>query len=220
MKKDEIKDYYNSKYHRRILARPISFYENILDLLKAKRGKILDIGCGAGYLLKAAEKRELTADGIDISEKAIAFAKKITKRSTIKIGDAENLPYSSNSFDYIICLGSLEHFLNIKQAVREMVRVAKNTAKFCIVVPNSNFLLWKFRKHKGTEQIQEAVLSLDEWRQILLSNGLKIMDIEKDKGPIASENKLKNFIFKILAPWLPLTITYQFIFICKKDEKP
>lgn len=219
MKKDEIKNYYNSKYHRKILARPISFYENILDLLKAKRGKILDIGCGAGYLLKTAEKRGLITDGIDISEKAVAFAKKITKRSTVIIGDAENLPYLSNSFDYIVCLGSLEHFLNIKQAIKEMVRVAKNTAEFCIVVPNSNFLLWKFKKHKGTGQIQEAVLSLEEWKQVLLSNGLKIMDIKKDKGPITSENEFKNFIFKILTPWLPLAITYQFIFICKKDEK-
>jgi len=48
-----------------------------LDYLGAQKGrKLLDVGCGTGFLLLAAFKRGLKTYGIDISEEAIKIAKK------------------------------------------------------------------------------------------------------------------------------------------------
>lgn len=220
MKKNKIKDYYNLRYISKAFGRPNKFYESILNYLDPQEGKkLLDVGCGKGDLLRNAEQRNLITYGIDISDEAISLARKIAKHSTLQVGEAESISYSSNFFDYITCLGTLEHFSDITKGVREMKRIAKDNARFCILVPNSNFLLWKFKKHKGTEQPQELLLNLKEWKDILMRNGLDITAIKKDKGPLTGRNKLKNFVFRILIGCLPLNQTYQFIFICKKNKK-
>jgi 2-polyprenyl-3-methyl-5-hydroxy-6-metoxy-1,4-benzoquinol methylase len=217
MKKNRIKSYYNLRYISKAFGRPAEFYKSILNYLDPQEGKkLLDIGCGVGDLLKCAEQKGLVTYGIDISEEAITLAKKMAKLSVLEAGEAENLPYSLSFFDYITCIGTLEHLFDIEQGIREMKRVAKDSAKFCIVVPNSNFLVWKFKKYKGTEQPQEKLLSMKEWESILTQNGFKIIDIKKDRGPLTSSNKLKNFIFRILTRCLSLNQTYQIIFICKK----
>lgn len=50
-----------------------------------------------------------------------------------------------------------------------------DNARFCIVVPNSNYLFWKFKRRKGTEQqdIREKLLSLRQWKAIFTRGGLR-----------------------------------------------
>lgn len=56
-----------------------------------------------------------------------------------------------------------------------MIRVAKNDALFCIVVPNINYLFWKFKIKKGTQQqnINETLLSLNNEKIHFFNKGLK-----------------------------------------------
>lgn len=219
--KEKIKDYYNNRYKKgqEKSFRPtnaFNIYLNYLDVKKEK--KLLDVACGAGYLLKIAESRGLETYGVDISEEAIKIAKKIAKKSKIMVDRGEKLEYSDNFFDYVFCIGSLEHFLDMDKGIKEMVRVSKENAKICIVVPNINFLLWKFKKDKGTEQrdIIENLLSLEKWQDILKNNGLIVNEIFKDE-PIL-RNKVKQIIMKLLNFVLPLHLTYQFIFICSRNN--
>jgi len=49
--------------------RTFEAYPFFLDYLNVKSGeKLLDIGCGTGYLLKATDQRGLQTYGVDISE--------------------------------------------------------------------------------------------------------------------------------------------------------
>jgi len=75
----EIKDWYNQRYATKgeNAYRPFEAYHIFLDHLNIKPGrKLLDIGCGTGYLLKEADIRGLETYGIDISEEAVKIAKK------------------------------------------------------------------------------------------------------------------------------------------------
>ena len=65
--------------------------------------KILDIGCGKGYLLFDFLKvmPEAKIFGMDISKYAIANSKEEIKSNLI-VGDATNLPYEDNFFDLVI----------------------------------------------------------------------------------------------------------------------
>lgn len=227
---EEIKKWYD-KIHitRKEKAwRPEEAYSIFLDYLDVKSNKkLLDIGCGTGYLLKQADKRKLKTFGVDISQEGVSIAKKISPNSEIKLGNGENLPFEDSTFDYITCIGVLEHFLNIDKGIKEMVRVGKNSCKYCIVVPNAKFIYWKLKKQKGTIQqdINETLLSKKEWTDKFKKNGLEVLKVYHDRWPMKkikifnSINPIKifaNFIAKIIWLILPIEYTYQFVFICKK----
>lgn len=217
----EIKDWYNQR-HRSFgeqAWRPKDAYPSFLDYLNVVPGKkLLDIGCGTGYLLKAADQRGLETYGVDISDEGVKIAKHNSPNSRIMVGKGEELVFPANSFDYVTCLGALEHFLGIEKGVQEMARVAKSGALFCVVVPNVNFLYWKIRGTKGTKQqdINENLLSLDQWRDVFAGQGLETLRVHQDDWPVRKLGTIKRALFRVVWTFLPLQYTYQFVFVLRK----
>ena len=104
---------YEKKGLKGEIPRYIKINKWVMKILNAKPGKrILDVACGNGHLLYLAELKGLKAHGIDISKVAVANAIKRTKNAQIVVGDGENIPFPSNYFDYVTCIGSLEHFFS------------------------------------------------------------------------------------------------------------
>ena len=98
--------------------------------------KILDIGCGKGYLLYDFKKiiPEAEIYGIDISEYAIQKSKtEISDR--LIIGNATCLPWERKTiFDLVISINTL-HCLeayDLDLALREMERVGKKTNTYVL----------------------------------------------------------------------------------------
>lgn len=211
----DIKKWYNQKHaHQGVCAwRPYEAYPVFLDYLQAQPGKkLLDIGCGTGHLLKAAAQKGLVTYGIDISEEGVKIAQRNSPTSRILVGSGERIGFSDNSFDYITCLGVLEHFLDMRRGLQEMTRVAKPDALFCIMAPNADFLYWKIKKSPGTEQqeINEHLLSLTGWRNLFLQEKLQVLRTYQDKWFAR-----RNMAHKILWTMMPLRWTYQFVFILR-----
>ena len=225
----EIKVWYNQRHKslKENAWRPYEAYSIFLDHLNvAPEKKLLDIGCGTGYLLKAADQQGLETYGIDISDEGVKIAKKSSPNSKIIVGKGEDINFSDNYFDYVTCIGALEHFLDMEKALKEMLRVTKKDASFCIVVPNINYLDWR-RGNKGTVQqdINENLLSLKQWKKIFMKEGFKIIKIHQDRwfmkniDVFSSTNPIviiKRSIRKLMWVFLPLNRTYQFIFIMSK----
>jgi ubiquinone/menaquinone biosynthesis C-methylase UbiE len=189
----------------------------------------LDIGCGTGHLLRAADKRGLETYGTDISDEAVKIVKKTSPNSSVLVGKGEDLQFEDNYFDYLTCIGAFEHFLDMEKGLSEMLRVTKDSARLCLVVPNSNYLFWKLKGEKGTDQqdINEHLMSLKEWREMFEKAGLEIENTYQDLWfkksiKIFSDLNLlkitKRFIQKYKWLFLPLNFTYQFIFIMKKKN--
>jgi len=170
--------------------RSYATYPIFLNYLKCVGGlKILDISCRTGFLLKTAEEIGLTAYGLDLSEDAVKVAKKTAKNSEILIGAGENLCYKNEVFDYIS---------------------------------------WGF--NRGTEQkdISETLLSFKQWENLFERNGLKILNTYHDKFRVQSYKNIKilekrnpvimlfRFIKKYFGQYVPLTLPYQFVFICER----
>ena len=171
--KVEAKDYaklgkeYDKAYRSgRPFRNPNFFMEKLKSLIDKKAGKsrkILDIACGDGHFL--SNFKDYDVYGVDISKDAIKKAKKL--EGTWKVSKAEKLPFGSSQFDFVTCLGSLEHFIDMHAALKEMKRVAKKNATIIIHVPNSNYLVHKILRVDTHHQINERFASEKEWKQVL-----------------------------------------------------
>lgn len=62
------------------------------------------------------------------------------------MGDAENLPLASNSFDVVIFTDVLEHLLTPERTLEGILRVMKPGAILVGEIP-SRSVVWKFRKY-------------------------------------------------------------------------
>lgn len=91
------------------------------------RKKILDVGCGVGYLT-----HYLGATGIDNNVYAIKRAKKLYPKVRFIKAGAESLPFPNGSFEAIVCYNVLEHLSDKQRGkfYREAKRVLKKKGLF------------------------------------------------------------------------------------------
>lgn len=90
-------------------------------------GKLLDVGCGTGFLMDLASRMGFDVRGIDASEGMLQKAKErypALKQSFI-YSSADSLPFDSDEFDVVLASGSLCHIPTIEKAASEMARVLK-----------------------------------------------------------------------------------------------
>lgn len=97
--------------------------------------RILDVGCGKGFLLYEFTQLLPGARvaGIDISDYAIQNAKEEV-RPFLKVGNAASLPFENQSFDLVISILTLHNLYNydLWKALKEMERVGRQ-AKYVVV---------------------------------------------------------------------------------------
>jgi SAM-dependent methyltransferase len=113
--------------------------------------RILDVGCGKGFLLYEFTQvvPGIEVVGIDISAYGIENAKPEV-RPALVVGDAASLPFESGSFDFVLSLGTL-HNLPVEKlwsAVSEIERVGRD-AKYIMIESyrnereKANLLYWQ-----------------------------------------------------------------------------
>ena len=229
---EEIKSFYNNVYYANKSSelRLSRHYFRLLEKLGLQPGqKILDVTCGSGEWLKVCELSGSSVSGIDLSEKAIDICKKNMPEGEFFSQSAERLPFDNNSFNVITCLGSLEHFVNPVQSLKEMVRVANIDAVYLILVPNEDFLTRKIGFFGDTYQVdaKEKVRTLDGWNEIFVSAGLVVKSKWKDIHVLnwnwISTGKPIMWSFRVLQAMLlmvwPLKWKYQVYHQCILNEE-
>lgn len=167
--------------------RPLRAYPVFLQLLGMMPGqRHLDVACGPGMVLRAAHERGVEASGVDLSEAAIELARRQLPGVDAQVGNAEDLPFQDNSFDGVTCLGSLERFLDRERALREMVRVARPSARFCFLVRNASTLIWRvWRQGLGNREVRghQDAQTLSSWRRLFERCGLRVVNVLPDQWP-------------------------------------
>lgn len=86
----------------------------------ARGNNTLDIACGEGIIEQFAPE----TIGVDFSLNALKKARRSGVKYLVQAA-AEALPFKDDSFELAICAGSLEHFNDPQQAIKEMARVSK-----------------------------------------------------------------------------------------------
>lgn len=113
--------------------------------------KVLDVGCGKGFLLYDFTQvlPGLEVRGIDISEYAIANAKEEV-RPFLSVGNANQLPYKTGEFDLVISINTLHNLYcyDLEKALKEFERVGKKNRYICVESyrneeEKANLLYWQ-----------------------------------------------------------------------------
>ena len=112
--------------------------KEVVEFLKNKKGKILDLGCGSGR--NFVESKELEFYGVDFSQKMIDLAKEKNYKQLIK-ANAWQLPFKDSFFDaalYIASLHCIPNEENREKSLQELKRVMKPGARALITVWDKN----------------------------------------------------------------------------------
>lgn len=92
---------------------------SVIYLGRPAGGKALDVGAGEGWA--TLRLRELGFDAIGV-ERSPAIAARAPE-GIVEIGDAQDLPVSEASQDFVLCNSILEHVLNPDLVISELARV-------------------------------------------------------------------------------------------------
>jgi ubiquinone/menaquinone biosynthesis C-methylase UbiE len=108
-----------------------------LDDLVGVRGKVLEVGCGAGAMARAIQRHrpDLLVFGMDLSRHALEAAKLAGGKVRYTAGDAHRLPLASGSFEAIVVLDVLEHLPDPAAALAEIHRLLRPGGTFHLFCP-------------------------------------------------------------------------------------
>lgn len=108
-----------------------------LEDLDGIRGKVLDIGCGAGNMPKAIRhyRPDLEVWGTDLSQHALKTALAGPDGARFVAAGGERLPFPDGFFDAVTMFDVLEHIPDPVGALREIRRVLRPGGLFHLFLP-------------------------------------------------------------------------------------
>ena len=108
--------------------------------------RVLDVGCGGGYLPEALTLFSDQVSGLDASHGSLvaahAHALETGQRIAYQVGRAESLPFADGTFDLVTCCDVLEHVDDLDRVLAEIARVLKPGGIFLYDTINRTFMTW------------------------------------------------------------------------------
>jgi ubiquinone/menaquinone biosynthesis C-methylase UbiE len=137
--------------------------ENFRDMARRVAGqtpagsKVLEVAPGPGYFaIELAKLGSYKITGLDISrtfvEIATANAVKEGVCADFRQGNASNMPFGDETFDFLFCCAAFKNFTEPKRALEEMYRVLR---------PGGRALIIDLRKDASQESINQAVENMN-----------------------------------------------------------
>jgi 2-polyprenyl-6-hydroxyphenyl methylase/3-demethylubiquinone-9 3-methyltransferase len=151
------------------------------------RLRVLDVGCGAGFLSNELAKARYRVVGIDASRESLKVAEKFDETSSVlyQTMRAEALEFPDQSFDVVCAMDFLEHTPRLAEVIGEISRVLKPGGKFIFHTFNRNILSklviikgveWFVRNTPKDLHVGELFIKPDELRAVCALNSLSILE--------------------------------------------
>lgn len=141
-------------------------------------GKVLDIGCAFGFLLKRLRLYFRELHGLDISGYAVERARKEVPSAKLEILniDTDELPYSDEYFDLITALDVLEHTQSIEKNLKKIVKKLKKDGYLIVTVPIKDSWAGRIFSFFDKDYSHISVLPKIEIYEAIDEAGLKIIE--------------------------------------------
>ena len=121
--------------------------------------KILDAGCGEGYLSRILAKKGANATGIDSSTKLIEAARSQNLADVLSvsfdIGSVDDLPYPDSAFDLVVCNHLVNDLFDPSKPISEFARVLRSSGLLVILMLHRCF----YNKHAERDQATNGMIA-------------------------------------------------------------
>lgn len=118
-----------------MLNRPIETERHARRILRHLRPadgqRLLEVGCGRGWLTRRMQERFPDTYGVDVNPRSIAHA--VT--ANLHVMDAVALEFDDEQFDHVYSFHAIEHIVDAAAALREMHRVLRPAGRALLVYP-------------------------------------------------------------------------------------
>lgn len=150
--------------------------DEIVRVLGAGPHRVLDLGCGAGFLANhlAALGHEVTGIDTTAENLAVARAHDPTGTARYELGDACAVPYPDASFDVVCAMDLLEHVIEPERLVAEAGRVLR---------PGGLFFFHTFNRTRAAHLI---VIKGVEWFVRNAPKDLHVIQLFRTPGEVTA----------------------------------
>jgi 2-polyprenyl-6-hydroxyphenyl methylase/3-demethylubiquinone-9 3-methyltransferase len=176
------------------LARPV---RPVTSDARPEALRVLDVGCGGGFLSNRLAREGHAVTGIDRSASSLHVARRydVTNRVAYHVADALALPFDDGAFDVVTAMDFLEHVEQPAAVVTEAARVLAPGGLFFFHTFNRNwmaglvaikFLDWFVRNTPPHLHVLRLFVTPDEVRGYCARAGLRVEEMVGTKAHILS----------------------------------
>lgn len=163
---------------------PIRYAERALA---RSSGRILEIGCGLGRIVKhyAGQGRDIV--GMERSEEAVRRINEATPDLDVRVGDATALDFPDGAFDVALAFGVYHNFeTGLEAGLSEVGRILADGGRFVISMrPNNiemhlNELYWRWRSSAPSgahKEFHKLLVGEKEFSRLLRRHGLEVDEV-------------------------------------------
>lgn len=184
------------------------------SLKEEKKLRILDAGCGEGYLCRILAKKKHRVFGIDFCPKLIKAAKDLERKKPLGIkyfvGNFWKMDFPSSFFDVILSHQTINEIKNPEKAFKEFFRILKRGGRIVCLFLHPCFDI-------KTENLKNTPLSLVYFKKIKIKRGFYLVSGIKSPSSyfylhlpledwLGYLEKTGFSIFKIKEPHPPLVL--------------
>lgn len=131
--------------------------------------RVLDVGCGGGFLSLDLSARGYRVTGLDVDEAVMAGGRLRDRANQVdwRVGTAEALPFGDHAFDVVCMMDVLEHVRDWRAAVTEATRVLAPGGVFIFHTFNRTARSWLFAARGLDWFIKDSPAHVHEWRMFI-----------------------------------------------------
>jgi 2-polyprenyl-6-hydroxyphenyl methylase / 3-demethylubiquinone-9 3-methyltransferase len=178
---------------------------------RGARARVLDVGCGAGFLSNHLAREGFDVTGVDASRDSLDVAARHDVSGTARylLGDALALPFPAASFDVVCAMDFLEHVEDPAAVVAEISRVLKPGGLFFFHTFNRNPVAWLVII-KGVEwfvkntprhmHVLRLFIKPSELARICAANGLRVTELHGSEPVVFSWAFWRMLLTRVVPP--------------------
>lgn len=130
---------YDDYYTPRNLTAPDFVHKRLDEIVGGfipyrQNNRLLDVGCGGGFLLQAAARSGWTTEGLEVSPPAVEHLQ--GQGFNVRCVLLEEAGYPDNHFDVVTSCGVMEHVPDVSAFTREIARILRPGGLFYATTPN------------------------------------------------------------------------------------
>lgn len=163
------REYFQHHNFLREAIEPPDFANRIHEFDAFRGKKVLEVGCGNGYVLSKYAAQGAEVFGVDITDVAVELTKQRFAVNGLtghfQTGDAENLPFDDDTFDCVCSMGVLHHVPNTERGFDELFRVLKPGGRVIVMLYHRHSVWYqcgmRLRSLIGGKSMQRLVNEVD-----------------------------------------------------------